>query len=1055
MSTNMKLFARKSITLATIISLPLVSFSAATYAQPRNVQEQNLGAKAQLIQMVAREQPLAAFLTDLYGQMGVPVAISPNVSRLGYVNGSFHKTPKQIYAEISSAFGLVNYFDGSVMHIVTASEVQTRTFSPGPRIASRLVRSAEELGYINANNKLRATQSGMLVASGTKRFIEQVEELMTAEGGQAQKPNNNNDDDGKFSEELPVPGITTDGAKGMAMKVFYLRYAWAQDNPVMSGSRQTLIPGIASIVRSLVSARPSTAGFSVSSRRQTRPKLGGQGLTSTGTEQDVLGSSVSLNDRGNQSYAGGLPQVASSSQTADLGGDPGQVRIEADSRLNAIIIRDRRDRMPMYEQLIRQLDVEPQLVEIEATIIDVNTDKAQELGINWRWTDGKQDVFFGNGNATSDQGLLQRGPNITASGNGLSISTVIGSGSAFVSRINLLAQKGAARIVTRPQVMTLSNIEAVFDDSDTFYVRVAGREQVDLFDVSVGTTLRVLPHVFRDKGENRIRMMITVEDGKIRQGSVDGIPVVNRSGVTTQAIMLQGQSLLVGGLVQDSRVSRDTKIPGLGDVPGLGNLFKTSKKNDTRIERLFLISPRLASLNAPRTKPDPTSQEYLPPVIKQPKTYSPNLPQAEIAKVEPKAVIAPKTPVVANNETPVETARPTNVRKSLPQETTQGFETETVAQPKISNASKPVFTARNEINTELAKPTNLSRSPVASNLNAFQVVTGPQANVTTITKSTLATRNDPIAELATPTSARKQSAKEETHGLEVVFSTQPKTTVPNTITVKNEFSNEMAIPTSQGKSSSYKIISIPSVSPKAAVASKTEISAEIAKPTSISKPQSEAFVSKNDFINIPKNIILDQRTQLSKTSLSTSPIEIAKSTSKSKVVTIQNSSLTRIYPAAGGINQVTFSSKTIPSLEKTNPIPTPFISPSVPTKSMIKKEPGQILNRPASQMISSYENIKYKPTNETCIQGSCLQNTPPKISQAIIDSPPSVSETLKSSNRKNGIANLTPRTESIQVTTAQLVIKQLNKMNCSDSICRVKPLPVQEEDAHNFTFVRD
>ncbi len=618
------LSSKQKINFAACLSLVLVSVIPA----PLLAQGRAVHAHYQSIQMVAREQPLASFLTDLYGQMGTPVAISPNVNKLGYVNGRFNKTPPQIYSEIAGAFGLVNYYDGAVMHVVTAGEVQTRTYSPGIKLARRLFNNATQLGYINANNRLRTTDTGMVVATGTARFLEQVEEMMKAEGtSPVQAASQTSNSDEKTSEELPVPGVTTRGATGMAIKVFYLRYAWAQDNAMNSGSRQVNIPGVASIVRSLIGARPSTADYVSSRNRQTRPKLLGQGLSAIGRDQDVLGYPASYNDGGSNSNssmqsARGPSPVATLPEVSDAGTDASGVKVEADSRLNAVIIRDRRDRMPMYEQLIQQLDIEPQLVEIEATIIDVNTDMARQLGINWRFNDGKQDVLFGNG-TNSDLNLRNVGAAITPIAAGLSISTVIGGASQFISRINVLASKGAARVVTRPQVMTLSNIEAVFDDSDTFYVRVAGREQVDLFNVSVGTTLKVLPHVFRDKGENRIRMMISVEDGRIRGGQVDGIPVVNRSGITTQAIVMQGQSLLIGGLVQDSREKTDSKVPYAGDVPVVGNLFKSTNKRESHIERLFLISPRLASVNTPRTQPIPTPQEYLPPIATTPRTYTP------------------------------------------------------------------------------------------------------------------------------------------------------------------------------------------------------------------------------------------------------------------------------------------------------------------------------------------------------------------------------------------------------------------------------------------------
>jgi type III secretion protein C len=588
---------------------------------PLSAAPYNPMALAKPIQLVAREQPLSAFLTDLYGQVGIPVMVSPNVTRLGYVNGQFNKSPSLIYTEIANAFNLVNYYDGSVMHIATSGEVQSRTYSTGLGAGKRLLKNATQLGFIDKNNQLKITKSGMVVATGVKRFLEQIEAIVKAEGSTPVPAIAEEE----TSKELIVPGVTTKGPSGMAIKVFYLRYAWAQDNVVASGSRQTSIPGIASIVRSLVSAKPSTANGSSNRQRQTRPKLLGQGLSAVGREQDLLGYSQPVNDEGSAPAAPerglNLPSVATLAETGDVGGDPGQIKVEADPRLNALIIRDRRDRMPMYEQLIRQLDVEPQLIEIEATIIDVNTDMAERLSINWRFSDGKQDVLLGNG-TSSDIGLLNRGPAITPIGGGLNISTVIGGASQFISRINLLSSKGAARIVTRPQVMTLSNIEAIFDDSDTFYVRVAGREQVDLFNVSAGTTLRVLPHVFRDKGQSRIRMMISIEDGKIRSGAVDGIPVVNRSSITTQAIMLQGQSLLIGGMVRDIREKSNSKVPYLGDIPIAGNLFKSSRKNETRVERLFLISPRLASVNNPTAQPSPTPEQYLSP-NGAPRTYTP------------------------------------------------------------------------------------------------------------------------------------------------------------------------------------------------------------------------------------------------------------------------------------------------------------------------------------------------------------------------------------------------------------------------------------------------
>jgi type III secretion protein C len=259
------------------------------------------------------------------------------------------------------------------------------------------------------------------------------------------------------------------------------------------------------------------------------------------------------------------------------------------------VVRDAPDRLPLYEQLIAALDVEPQSLEIEATIIDLNTDRLRELGINWRFTRGDTSLLFGRGGA-SDQVLRPETPprDVTTSGVGGFISAVLNGPNEFIARINLLEQQGAARIVSSPQVMTLSNVEAVFDNSSTFYVRVAGRDEVDLFNVSAGTTLRVTPHVFKDNGQVRIKMLVSIDDGTLSTRTVDTLPVVNRSSVNTQALIFEGESLLVGGIVRESNTSDETKVPFLGDLPLLGALFRSKATNTGRVERLFLIQPRLA-----------------------------------------------------------------------------------------------------------------------------------------------------------------------------------------------------------------------------------------------------------------------------------------------------------------------------------------------------------------------------------------------------------------------------------------------------------------------------
>jgi len=237
----------------------------------------------------------------------------------------------------------------------------------------------------------------------------------------------------------------------------------------------------------------------------------------------------------------------------------------------------------------------------------------RELGINWRFRSGDWGALFGGDIVRRTGNPLTDTLNSGAANRGLSLSGIIGANNEFIARISALEEKGAAKVVSRPQLVTLSNVEAVFDRTRTFYVRVAGDRQVDLFNVTAGTVLRVNPHVLVDNGQPRIRMVVNVEDGALLDGTVDRIPVVERASVNTQALIAEGESLLLGGLTVNSDMDAESAIPVLGQIPVLGELFKTRSKRRQHVERLFLISPRITRLDSPAmAAPTPTKLGIAP-----------------------------------------------------------------------------------------------------------------------------------------------------------------------------------------------------------------------------------------------------------------------------------------------------------------------------------------------------------------------------------------------------------------------------------------------------------
>ena len=536
------------------------------------------------VKIDARDEPLDQFLQDLFAMTDIPVVVSPAAN--GLVNGRFDGTPNKLLRDVSRAYNLVSYFDGSVLHVAPANEMLSRSYVLPADLSQQVLRSAKELQLTDARNTLRGARDEGAVAAGSRRFVQQVDELV-----RQHRPLGSGAGGGTNSPAWTQPL--------MDYRVFYLRHAWAQDVTTSFAGRQTVLPGVASILRSLVgqNTRPGLPAAD----RSTARRLGGQGLASRRSEppdMPVLGEPYNGNGRGVEALVTALSpgQGGYAADTAVAAPQPAVdtgPRIEADMRLNAVIVRDLPERLPRYAELIKALDVEPQALEIEATIIDINTDRLRELGVNWRISHGFGSAMFGNG---SDSDLRLSGTqDVTPAARGGTLSAVMGEAWKFVARISALQEEGAAKVVSSPQVVTLSNVEAVFDNSSTFYVRVAGRDEVDLFDVTAGTTLRVTPHVFRENDTTRIKLLVQIEDGALSMQTVDTLPVVQRSGINTQALISEGESLLIGGMVRDSSRNGEDKIPFLGDLPVIGHAFKTQSSGNSRVERLFLITPRLAS----------------------------------------------------------------------------------------------------------------------------------------------------------------------------------------------------------------------------------------------------------------------------------------------------------------------------------------------------------------------------------------------------------------------------------------------------------------------------
>jgi type III secretion protein C len=105
----------------------------------------------------------------------------------------------------------------------------------------------------------------------------------------------------------------------------------------------------------------------------------------------------------------------------------------------------------------------------------------------------------------------------------------------------------------------------------------------------------VTPLVVNEGGKAQIKLAIRIEDGGITQQMVSSIPVVQKTTITTQAFINEGESLLIGGLKSDVHNNTKVGIPGLSGIPVLGALFRHSQKESSHMEHLFMLTPRVVA----------------------------------------------------------------------------------------------------------------------------------------------------------------------------------------------------------------------------------------------------------------------------------------------------------------------------------------------------------------------------------------------------------------------------------------------------------------------------
>ncbi len=303
------------------------------------------------------------------------------------------------------------------------------------------------------------------------------------------------------------------------------------------------------------------------------------------------GGGASFGSTGNRSYT--------------PNGTVGEALISADPETRRLIVITDDETSQFISQVITNLDKPKPQVLIKVVFLEVTYRKGLDIGIEGArskamggGTTGVVNQIFG----LSDQGANPTTPTITR--NGAGIYQVLGTD--FQATLRAIAEAGKTEVLSRPSILARNNQQAVitvgkevpmitntrFDDNNNQINTISYQD--------VGIILRVTPFIASD---GMVELIVSPEISDLTEQSVPisggsnpvGAPVISKRSADTVVVTPDGQTVIIGGLMSNSKSSVDSKIPLLGDIPLLGNLFKRKLRSDEKTELMIFLTPHVVN----------------------------------------------------------------------------------------------------------------------------------------------------------------------------------------------------------------------------------------------------------------------------------------------------------------------------------------------------------------------------------------------------------------------------------------------------------------------------
>jgi type IV pilus assembly protein PilQ len=327
---------------------------------------------------------------------------------------------------------------------------------------------------------------------------------------------------------------------------------------------------------------------------------------------DDLAKLIRGNTSGGGSSAGGKNSMLSTRGT-----------LSVDTRTNTLMVQDTADRLTDIRRMVQMLDVPIKQVLIEARVVVVSDtferDLGARFGVTTAQTNGNNGLLAVTGSGTGADTMIQSAiTNLTGTGIASPVTTpalanrynvnlpaanTAGSigisllGGSYLVDLELSAAQieGKGEVISSPRVITANQKEAtILQGTEIPYQESASSGATTTQFKDAVLSLKVTPLITPD---NRVVMDIDVRDdavGQLVQSATGGsVPSIDTREIITQVLVNDGQTVVLGGILETTKTKSVTKVPYLGDIPFLGNLFKTTTDIRDKTELLIFITPKI------------------------------------------------------------------------------------------------------------------------------------------------------------------------------------------------------------------------------------------------------------------------------------------------------------------------------------------------------------------------------------------------------------------------------------------------------------------------------